>query len=119
MGQKIHLSEKQLRNIIKESVNKALNEVSDSTLTNAMGRSEDLNRDLNKINQQFQDLDSSLSDLTGIGFSNDDTRNKEIEKIYYAFTGLWDRFKQLYARKQSQYDNFQDEFQRRGQPEVD
>lgn len=119
MKQKIKISNRQLNKIIKESIERTLNEVNDELLVNAMDRSENLNRDLGKINQQFEDLASSLSDMTGVGFSNNNTRNKELENIYYAFTELWNRFKKLYSRKQSQYSNFEDEYVNRGRPEID
>lgn len=114
MKQKIQLTESQLCSLIKESVKKALvNEIGDGTLEKAMDRSENLYRRMEDINEKFEELVNDLSSMSA--FDPNSTavpKNKEIEAITYELSRLYDRFKRLYARKQTQYDNFQDEFQK-------
>jgi predicted nuclease with TOPRIM domain len=114
MKQKIQLSESQLCNLIKESVRKAImNEIGNGTLEKAMDRSENLYRRMEGINEKFEELVDDLSSMSA--FDPNSTavpKNKEIEDITYELSRLYERFKRLYARKQTQYDNFQDEFQK-------
>lgn len=114
---KIQLSENQLRKLIGKSVRKALKEVSDRAVAVATEKSESFYRILGDVNEKFEDLESALESMTS--FSSVTPKNKEIESILYEFTRLYDRFKRFYGRKESQFDNFQGEFQKRGYPEVD
>ena len=114
MKQKIQLSESQLCSLIKESVRKALvNEIGDGTLEKAMDRSENLYRRMEGINEKFEELVDDLSSMDAFDPNSAAVpKNKEIEDITYELSRLYERFKRLYARKQTQYDNFQDEFQK-------
>lgn len=110
----IKLNESQLGQIIAESVKKVLNEISDKTLDNAYERSHRFNEVLEEVQEQFEKLEESLGTLNAEGsFSAGTPKNKELEDIYYEFARLSDRFKELYGRKQNQFSNFEDEFQKR------
>ena len=119
MRQKIRLSESQLRKLIKESVNKTLEEISDKTIVHAFERSDNFSKILEEIQGQFENLEDALGSLTSRGFSTNTPKNKEIEEIYYEFVRLSDRFKKLCMKKQSQFNNFEDEFQKRDYPEIE
>lgn len=115
----VKLNENALRRIIAESVKNTLKEVSDKTLANALDRSHNLNRILEKVSKEFETLGDSLASLAGETPYYKTTTNKEFEKICYDFNVVWDRFKKLYDRKWSQLHNFGGEWEDRDFPEVD
>lgn len=119
MVKKVKLSEAKLHKIIKESVIKVLSEVSDKTVADALGNSENYNRVLEKINEKFEDLQSSLADIADCGWNNVKPVNNEAKLIYDDLSRVFERFKHFYARKQRQYDSFEDEYIQRGRPDID
>ena len=119
MTKKVKLSETKLRKIIKESVMKTLNEVSDRTVADALEHSSNYNRVLDEINEKYEDLQGSLADIAGCGWNNVKPVNSEAKGIYDDLSRVFERFKRLYARKQRQYDSFQGEYINRGEPEID
>ena len=118
MTKKVKLSEEKLHRIIKESVIKVLNEVSDRTVEDALEYSSNYNHVLDEINEKFEDLQGSLADIAGCGWNNVKPVNGEAKAIYDDLSSVFERFKRLYARKQRQYDSFQGEYINRGEPEI-
>ena len=119
MARKVKLNETQLRRMISETVKKVVSEVSDRTVADALESSSSYNRVLDEINEQFEDLQSSLADIAGCGWNNVKPVNSEAKGIYDDLSRVFERFKRLYARKQRQYDSFQGEYINRGEPEID
>lgn len=118
MGQKIQLSESQLRNLIKESVKKSINEISDTTAVNAMERSKNLVDGLDKIGELFEELEYAFDGMVSYEGQKLSPASKELKDIQYGLNRLYDRFKKFQARKTGQYDNFEDEYIGRGRPDV-
>ena len=119
MTKKVKLSEAKLHRIIKESVVKVLNEVSDRTVADALGGSENYTRVLKEINEKFEELQHALADIADCGWNNVKPVNSEAKGIYDDLSRVFERFKRLYARKQNQRDSFQGEYINRGEPEID
>ena len=122
MKKTITLNENALKQIIAESVKNAfgrsLKEVSDKTLVHAFERSDNLKSVLEKVNKEFEELGDSLASLAGTTPYYKTTSNREFGEICNDFNALWDRFKKLYRRKQSQFSNFEDEYIKRDYPEI-
>lgn len=119
MARKVKLNETQLRRMISETVKKVVNEVSDRTVSDALGNSENYNRVLEEINEKFEDLQSSLADIADCGWNNVKPVNNEAKLIYDDLSRVFERFKHFYARKQRQYSSFEDEYIQRGRPDID
>ena len=115
----IKLNNVELRKLIAESVKKALSEISDKTVADALGNSENYNRVLEEINEKFEDLQGSLADIAECGWNNVKPVNNEAKRIYEDLSRVFERFKRFYARKQRQYGSFEDEYIQRGRPEID
>ena len=119
MGQKIQLSESQLRKLIKESVMKSINEVSDRTIANAAMRSDDLIRYLEAIKKHFNELINDFEYLESYDGERFYTSNREMKEISYELRKLADKFNDFYNRKENQNGKFQGEYAERGYPDVD
>lgn len=115
----VKLNESQLKKIVVKSVNEVLNEISDRTLTTSLETSYDYTRILEEVDEKFEDLEYALSDLAGDGYNNVKPLNSEAKSIYNELKALHNRFKQFNERKRNQYGSFEDEWLKRGQPEVD
>jgi hypothetical protein len=115
----VKISESQLRQVIAESVNKTLKEVSDRTIGNALDTSSNYNEVLDEIGKKFEDLKYSLADIADCGWNNVKPVNNEDKRIYDDLSKVFERFKQFRLRKQQQYSSFEDEYISRGRPEID
>ena len=115
----VKLNEGQLRKIVAESVKKMLNEVSDKTVADALGYSENYIRVLEQINKKFEDLQGCLADIADCGWNNVKPVNNEAKLIYNDLSRVFERFKDFYTRKQHQYNSFEDEYIQRGWTEID
>lgn len=119
MVKKVKLNEAELHKIIKESVKKALNEVDNRTVADALEYSSNYNHVLDEINEKFEDLQDSLADIAGCGWNNVKPVNNEAKGIYDDLSNVFERFKRFYARKQNQRDSFHDEYINRGRPDIE
>lgn len=115
----IKLNNVELRKLIAESVKKALSEVSDKTVADALGNSENYNRVLDEIGEKFEDLKYSLADIADCGWNNVKPINNEAKRIYDDLSKVFESFKQFRLRKQRQYGSFEDEYIQRGRPDID
>ena len=119
MQKRAQLNEEQLKRIVAESVKKVLNEISDKTIANALEVSHNYNSVMRAIYGKFKDLLDVLDDLAGCGWNPVKTENEEAMDIRDELSSLFERFKRFYIRKQNQYDNFEDEYARRGRPDIE
>lgn len=115
----VKINESAINNIVAESVKKVLNEISDRTVADALEVSHDYYSFMGRICYKFKDLLDNLDDLAGYGWNPVGTKNEEALSIRDEFSSLFERFKRFYTRKQNQYSSFEDEYIRRGRPDIE
>ena len=96
-----------------------LNEISDRTVADALENSHDYYSFMGRIYYKFKDLLDALDDLAGYGWNPVRTKNEEALNIRDEFSSLFERFKRFYMRKEKQYGSFEDEYIRRGRPDIE